>query len=96
MAIRYTARYSGNGSDAIDFQSVEAAESNTDVTGALRLLPDGTGGTRIAMRQTVAPDTPVPRLLQGLARTYVQGEAAKSAQEFLSNVKRSLESKPQG
>jgi carbon monoxide dehydrogenase subunit G len=96
MAIRYSARYSGNGRDAIDFQSVEAAESNTDVNGALRLSHDGAGGTRIAMRQTVAPDTPVPRLLQGLARTYVQGEAAKSAQEFLANVKRTLESKSYG
>ena len=95
MAIRYTARYSGNGRDAIDFQSVDAAESNADVTGALRLSPDGAGGTRIAMRQTVAPDTPVPRLLQGLARTYVQGEAAKSAQDFLANVKRLLERKAQ-
>ncbi len=63
MAIHYTARYSGNGRDAIDFQSVEAAESNTDVTGTLRLSADGG-----------------------------RDEAAKSAQEFLANVKHSLES----
>jgi hypothetical protein len=41
--------------------------------------------------QTIAPDTPVPRLLQGLIRSFVQNEAASAVRGFLDNVRRELE-----
>src|SRR5512140_2386513 len=75
MTVRYTAHYEGNGSDDIRFHGVGAADDNTDVEGTIRLAPVGAGETRVTLRQTIAPDTPVPRLLQGVLRSFVQHEA---------------------
>jgi len=36
-------------------------------------------------------DTPVPRLLQGLIRSFVEREAATAVEQYLANVKRALE-----
>jgi hypothetical protein len=41
--------------------------------------------------QTIAPDTPVPRLMQGLIRSFVQREAASAVHGFLDNVRREME-----
>jgi carbon monoxide dehydrogenase subunit G len=91
MVVRYTTRYQGNGRDAIDFQSIAASEDNTDATGAIRLQPAGPRATRITLRQTIAPDTPVPRLLQGLVRSFVEREATQAVRQYLENLKRKLE-----
>jgi carbon monoxide dehydrogenase subunit G len=91
MVVRYTARYEGNGKDRIRFEGTGAQSDNTDVTGLIRLQPSGPDSTRTTLRQTVAPDTPVPRLLQGLIRSFVESEAADSVKEYLANVKRTLE-----
>ena len=92
MTVRYTAAYTGNGTDEIRFVGIGAPGDNTDVDGPLRLTASGAGATRIELRQTIAPDTPVPRLLQGLIKSFVQREAADAAATYLANVKRALES----
>src|SRR5262249_1993763 len=47
--------------------------------------------TRVRLTQMIAPDTPVPRLVQGLIRSFVQREAASAVRGFLDNVRRELE-----
>lgn len=93
MVVQYTARYEGNGKDQIRFEGAAAGDDNTDVSGLIRLKATDAGATRILLRQKLAPDTPVPRLLQGLIRSYVEKEAAAAAKQYLANVKRELESK---
>jgi carbon monoxide dehydrogenase subunit G len=92
LVVQYTARYEGNGKDTIKFEGTTAKGDNTDVTGLIRLHASGADATRIVLRQTLAPDTPVPRLLQGFIRSYVERQAADAVKEYLANVKRALES----
>ena len=91
MTVRYTARYDGNGKDRITFEGTGAKGDNTDVTGSIRLQTAGAGATKIVLQQTLAPDTPVPRLLQGFIRSYVEKEAGDAAKQYLANVKQALE-----
>jgi len=90
MTVQYTARYTLNGRDEIGFTGKGAERDNTDVRGALRVEPSG-AGTRVVLRQMLAPDTPVPRLFQGLIRSFVEREAAAAVEQYLANVKRALE-----
>ena len=90
MTVRYTSRYEGNGKDTIRFESTAAEGDNTDVLGSIRLEGAGAGATKVTLKQMLAPDTPVPRLVQGLVRGLVEGEAAKGVEEYLANVKRTL------
>ncbi len=90
LVVRYTARYTGNGRDEILFTGVGAPDDNTDVDGAIRLRATGPSATRIELRQTLAPDTPVPRLLQGLIKSFVQREAADAVTTYLANVRAAL------
>ncbi len=90
MVVRYTAHYQGNGTDEIRFHGVGAADDNTDVEGLIRLAPDGAGATRVTIRQTIAPDTPVPRLLQGVLRSFVQREAESAVEQYLAAVRQTL------
>jgi carbon monoxide dehydrogenase subunit G len=87
----YTARYEGNGTDRITFKGLAAKGDNTDVDGTIRLEAKGDASTRIVLRQMVAPDTPVPRLVQGLIRSFVEREAADAVKQYLANLKRALE-----
>jgi carbon monoxide dehydrogenase subunit G len=91
MIVRYTSRYQGNGKDKITFESVVAKDDNTDVAGVIRLQASGPEATKVSLRQKLAPDTPVPRLLQGLMRGFVEKEAAEGMKEYLGNVKSALE-----
>jgi carbon monoxide dehydrogenase subunit G len=91
MVIKYTARFEGNGKDKIMFEGTGAASDNTDVSGLIRFQPNGPDSTRIVLRQSLAPDTPVPRLLQGLIRSFVESEAADAVKQYLANIKRALE-----
>jgi len=91
MVARYTARYEGNSVDTIRFESVPVESDNTDVRGMIALEKAGEGATRVLLAQTIAPDTPVPRLLQGLIRSFVQREAASAVRGFLDNVRREME-----
>lgn len=91
MVVQYTARYEGNGKNRISFEGTAAKSDNTDISGVIRLQPSGPDSTRIILRQTLAPDTPVPRLLQGLIRSFVESEAADTVKQYLANVKRALE-----
>jgi carbon monoxide dehydrogenase subunit G len=90
MIIRYTAQYSGNGTDEIHFRGGGAADDNTDVDGVIRLAPNGPDETRVTIRQTIAPDTPVPRLLQGLIKSFVQKEAETAVAQYLDAVTRAV------
>ena len=90
MVARYTARYEGNGVDRIGFESVPVEGDNTDVRGTIVLEPVAKT-TRVRFTQTIAPDTPVPRLVQGLVRSFVQREAASAVRGFLGNVQREME-----
>jgi carbon monoxide dehydrogenase subunit G len=92
LVVRYTARYTGNGTDEIRFHGIAAPDDNTDVDGLIRLAPKGTDATRVVLRQTIAPDTPVPWLLQGLIRSFVQKESDTAVGDYLAAVKRTLES----
>jgi carbon monoxide dehydrogenase subunit G len=94
LMAQYTAQYDGNGVDQIVFESTGARGDNTEVSGLIRLQPSGIEATRIIMRQMIAPDTPIPRLLQGLIRSFIEHEAAESLQLYLSNIKRALEEVP--
>lgn len=91
LVVRYTARYTGNGKDEIAFAGIGAEADNTDVTGTIKLRPASEGTTQITLRQTLAPDTPVPRLLQGLIRSFVQGEAKQALEEYLRQVTAALQ-----
>jgi carbon monoxide dehydrogenase subunit G len=90
MCVTYTARYTGNGTDRVDFESIGAPGDNTDVNGTISLESLDAGHTRVTARQMIAPDTPVPRLLQGLIKSYVAGEATAAARGYLANVARRL------
>jgi uncharacterized membrane protein len=91
MVARYTAHYEGNGVDAIRFESVPLEGENTDVRGVIALEEAPEAATRVRFTQTIAPDTPVPRLLQGLIRSFVEREAASAVRGFLDNVRREVE-----
>ena len=92
MVARYTARYEGNGVDTIRFESLPLESDNTDVRGLIALEEGAQAVTRVRFTQTIAPDTPVPRLVQGLIRSFVQREAASAVRGFLDNVRREVES----
>ncbi|MFN2425957.1 MAG: SRPBCC family protein [Candidatus Binatia bacterium] len=89
MTVRYTARYRGNGRDDISFEGISAEEDNTDVRGQLRLTAEGEN-TRITLKQRLAPDTPVPWLLQSLIRGFVEAETAGGARDYLANLRQAL------
>lgn len=91
LAVQYTVKYEGNGVDTITFRSIAAEGDNTDVDGKVRLKAGGEGSTRIVLEQMTAPETPVPRLLQGMLRSFVESEAEGTIKQFLANVKRTLE-----
>ena len=90
--IRYTSHYEGNGKDRIDFKSVDAEGDNTEVEGHLALSSAGRGKTTIRIEQTIAPETPVPRLVQSLVRSIAESEAAEGVKQYLEKVKAALES----
>jgi len=90
MCVTYTARYTGNGTDEIRFEGTGAPDDNTDVNGVVRLERVDADHTRVTVQQMLAPDTPVPRLLQSLIKSFVQGEAAKAASDYLANVTKVL------
>ena len=91
MVARYTARYEGNGVDTIRFESLPIESDNTDVRGVIALEEGAPAVTRVHFTQMIAPDTPVPRLVQGLIRSFVQREAASAIRGFLDNVRREVE-----
>src|SRR5215831_2872439 len=91
MVARYTAHYEGNGVDTIRFESLPVENDNTDVRGTIALEKEADAGTRVRFTQMIAPDTPVPRLLQGLIGSFVQREAASAVRGFLGNVQREME-----
>jgi carbon monoxide dehydrogenase subunit G len=91
MAVRYTVRYRGNGKTMIEYESIAGDDDNTDVRGVIRLEQREKGETRITVRQVLAPDTPVPRLLQSLARSFVDGGAGRVLERYLDHVKHALE-----
>jgi uncharacterized membrane protein len=91
LVLQYTAHYEGNGSDRISFASTAAKGDNSDCKGSFRLRANGAESTKIALKQMIAPETPVPRLLQGLIRSFVEHETAVGAQQYLDNVKQALE-----
>jgi carbon monoxide dehydrogenase subunit G len=88
---RYTARYEGNGTDRLTFTSIPAKDGNTDVAGLFRLHASGANATKITLRQTAAADSPVPRLLQGFIRSFVEDKAGDLVKRHLTNIKRALE-----
>lgn len=90
MSVQYTAAYEGDGKARIAFRSAAGKGDNTDVDGELRLQKSGSG-TKVTLRQMVAPDTPVPALLQRLVKSFAQREADGAVKDYLANVKRALE-----
>jgi carbon monoxide dehydrogenase subunit G len=91
LAARYTVRYEGNGTDRISFESIGAADDNADARGVFSLAASGPDATRIAFRQELAPDVPIPRLLHGMARGFVEKEVSHGVEGFLDGAKRALE-----
>jgi hypothetical protein len=85
------ARYDGNGVDRIAFEGTAATGDNTEVRGVIELREGGPEATHVTLRQHLAPDTPVPRLLHGLVRSFVEREASDAVASYLANVKRALE-----
>jgi carbon monoxide dehydrogenase subunit G len=92
ITVQYTAAYEGDGKGSIKFVSKTAKGDNTDVDGELRLQKAGTG-TKISLRQMVAPDTPVPSLMQRLVKSFAEREASATVKEYLANLKEALEAK---
>lgn len=93
MVVCYTTRYEGNGKDRITFECTGAKGDNTEARGSIRLESKGENSTRVVLRQMVAPETPIPRLVQGLIKSFVEREAAEEVKRYLGNVKRALEEK---
>ncbi|HYD48291.1 MAG TPA: SRPBCC family protein [Terriglobales bacterium] len=91
MVVRYHARFEGNGSDTIRFRNSGGEGENTEVDGTFKLKPTASGGTKITLKQTVSPESPVPRLLQGFLSSYVEKEAAQVIAEYLHNLKLRIE-----
>lgn len=91
MVPRYTSRFEGNGRDRIRAAATCAEGDNTEGSGSLRLQARGEAVTRIVMRQKIIPETPLPRLAQGLVRSFVENEARQAVQQYLSRVKEVLE-----
>jgi hypothetical protein len=91
MVAQYTACYEGNGTDRIAFAGTGAPGDNADVRGVISLRADGPDTTHVTLAQHLAPDTPVPRLLQGLVRSFVERETREAVAAYLLNVKRELE-----
>jgi hypothetical protein len=91
LVVCYTAQYAGNGTDLISYEGLAAVEDNTDVRGSFRLQRRGAGATQITLQQMLAPEVPIPRLLQGLVRPLVEREQAYGVRQYLANVKRVLE-----
>src|SRR5678815_2960612 len=56
MVARYTARYEGNGVDAIRFESLPVEGDNTDARGVIALEEGAQAATRVRFTQTIAPD----------------------------------------
>ena len=92
MKVQYTAAYETDGKGSIAFVSAPAKGDNTDVDGEIRLQKAATG-TKITLRQMVAPDTPVPMLLQRLVKSFAEKEASATVKEYLTNLKEALEAK---
>ena len=90
LTVKYTCKYAGNGVDEIDFESIGAKDDNTDVQGRFRFKASGES-TKVTLWQRLAPDTPVPTLLQGFVRSTVEKEAGDAIRQFLANAKRELE-----
>ena len=90
--MQYTAAYDGDGKSTITFKGTDATGDNTDVDGELRLSKSG-DATKIVLHQRLAPDTPVPALLQRLVKSFAAKEAATAAHEYLGNLKQVLEGK---
>jgi hypothetical protein len=91
LTVRYTCKYDGNGVDEIRFESTGAQQDNTDVSGRLRFKAAGDGATKVTLWQRLAPDTPVPTLLQGFVRSTVEKEAGEAVRQYLASAKRELE-----
>lgn len=91
LTVRYTCKYAGNGKDEITFESIGAKDDNTDVSGRIKLKAAGDDSTKVTLWQRLAPDTPVPSLLQGFIRGRVEKEAGDAVKTYLANVKRTLE-----
>jgi carbon monoxide dehydrogenase subunit G len=92
ITVRYTATYTGDGKGSITFVGKAAKGDNTDVDGEIHLEKVGSG-TKITLRQMVAPDTPVPSLLQRLVKSFAEKEAAVAVKDYLAKVKKTLEAK---
>lgn len=91
LTVRYTCKYEGNGVDEITFESIGAKDDNTDMSGRFRLKGSGPDSTKVTLWQRLAPDTPVPTLLQGFIRSTVEKEAGEAVRLFLAGAKRALE-----
>lgn len=90
VAPRYTADYRGNGRDRIAFTPVRDPDDVLEVEGELRLAPGRRGGTRVELRQRLAAELPVPRLLRGRARSLGEREAGRVIERFLAGVREAL------
>jgi len=90
ITAQYTARYKGNGQNEIKYEGMANNGDNTDISGVIRLDSAGDNGTKLTIEQTVAPETPVPKLIQGLVRSFVEREASNALKEFLDNIKKAL------
>src|SRR5262249_8476893 len=91
MVARYTAHYEGNGVDRIRFESLPVEGDNTDVRGTIVLEQPAETATGLRFTATMRPGAPVPRLVQGLIRSFVEREAASAVRGFLGNVQREME-----
>ena len=91
LVVCYTVRYRGNGSDTISYESLAAPGDNTDVRGGFQLAANGAKETMVVLRQMLAPEVPIPRLMQGLVKPFVEREAADGIERYLDAVKGVLE-----
>lgn len=91
VVMQYTSHYEMDGKGRIRYKSIGAQGDSADIDGEIQVEKSGADAARIVLKQTLAPETPVPRLLQALARSFVEKEAAAGVDEYLANVKRALE-----
>lgn len=83
----YTVRYVGNGSDKVEWETLEG---NIETEGVVRLEKVSDDVTEIDYNETLTPDLPIPRLMARVFKPIVSREVRKGIGEYLENVEREL------
>lgn len=89
--VKYTVKYSNNGSSTIDWNPAPG-EGNATVSGGWVITAKGDKACTIGFRSTGEFEMPVPKLMKGIAEGIVKSEFDGQVSTFLDRIKAKLES----